>query len=766
MKQILCANSLFGKDYSCWNHQNNAHTPQGRRHFLYIEDIILPVSLTIASRPTNKQEESSMNERIARLSSFVLKEYLYLDSVPVEYDRCDLFLSDLRRDTKRLCEYMLAQPVCLREDMRLTGFFYFDGSVPSDLFPRTGHKRFQEFRAQFYNKPLENLCTFEWQHSTADFAYVVQHGMKGYLDRISTSRTAHDGDERALEYLDCTEQLVNTIIELGKRNAAACRERAAQVEDETYKADLLLMAETFDQVPAGPALTFRQGIQTVAMCFTFLSDCIGLIDRYLYPLFRADLDAGRLTMDEAKELLQELYIDICAHTGPKSANADRSAESHFAIGGYLPDHSDGFNELSRLIVDSLMEMPINKPQITLRWTRKLPFETFKYILDCERHDALKRIAVVSDEPRISSFMKHLSLSWEDACNYTMVGCNEPSLPGGIWLGGCTSNIARSLENLLHNRTDELIACRSFDEVYALYEQELTKDVNRIVEISDGFNRARSRDTNVLSSIFLDGCIENARSVTQGGARLALSGSNIIGMTCVIDSLAIISQFVFEEKAFTMTQLLNALTANWEGHEFMRALILKKGRFFGNNDPVSDEIARRFTSSLEKLLAPRRNLFGNPFLLGCLAGYNPHYVWFGQNTGATPDGRMSGEAFMVGAGQISGKDRNGLTALLNSVAQMDPNGILCGPFVCNLMLDETLIRNDSHFDKTARMLESYFQMGGLHAQLNYVSREELLDAQAHPEKYGNLRVRVSGFSGTFTLLQESVQDEIVSRTSQR
>ena len=346
----------------------------------------------------------------------------------------------------------------------------------------------------------------------------------------------------------------------------------------------------------------------------------------------------------------------------------------------------------------------------------------------------------------------------------MVGCNEPSLVGGIWLGGCTTNIARSLSRLLERR-GELIACKTFDEVYALYEQCLDADLERALEINNAFNEYRSRDTNTLSSIFLDGCIESAKSATQGGARLAVSGANIMGMTCVIDSLTVIAQFVFEERAFTMEELLDALDANWENREFMRALILKKAKFFGNNDPLSDGIARRFTDSLHAFLAPRRNLFGNHLLLGCLAGYNPHYVYFGNLTGATPDGRFDGDPFMVGAGQTAGKDREGLTALLNSVAQMDESGILCGPFVCNLMLDEALIRNDDHFDKTAHMLETYFRMGGLHVQLNYVSREELLAAREHPEQYGHLRVRVSGFSGTFTLLEESIQDDIMRRTHQ-
>lgn len=322
-----------------------------------------------------------------------------------------------------------------------------------------------------------------------------------------------------------------------------------------------------------------------------------------------------------------------------------------------------------------------------------------------------------------------------------------------------------MENTLKRR-DDLLACQSFDAFYAIYEEELHKDLAQMLYYSDAFNRARAKDTNVLSSIFLDGCIANAKSATQGGARLAITGMELMGTTCVIDSLTVVKQFVFEEKVFTMEQLLDALAADWHGYDLMHRMIRKRGRFFGNNDPVSDALAQRFTRSLYAYASKVRNLFGNRVLYGCLAGYNPHYIWFGQSTAATPDGRRNGEPFMVGAGQSDGKDRSGLTSLLNSVAQMDPTGILCGPFLCNLMLDETLVRKDENFVKTAQMLEAYFKSGGLHLQLNYVSTEELLDAREHPEKYGNLRVRVSGFSGTFTLLEDEMQNEIIRRTVQK
>jgi formate C-acetyltransferase len=166
------------------------------------------------------------------------------------------------------------------------------------------------------------------------------------------------------------------------------------------------------------------------------------------------------------------------------------------------------------------------------------------------------------------------------------------------------------------------------------------------------------------------------------------------------------------------------------------------------------------------LKSKKNLFGYPILVGDLIGYNPHHKWFGDVTLATPDGRVDGEMLKFGFGQSGGYDREGLTALLNSVAKADPHGIRCGSTVTNISLDEALIKNDDNFEKTVTLFENYFKMGGVHFQLTYVSKEELLCAKETPDDYKHLRVRVSGFSDYFVKLNESIQDDIIARTEQK
>lgn len=214
----------------------------------------------------------------------------------------------------------------------------------------------------------------------------------------------------------------------------------------------------------------------------------------------------------------------------------------------------------------------------------------------------------------------------------------------------------------------------------------------------------------------------------------------------------------------METLVTALKADWVGFEDLRLLIQKKGKFFGNDDETSNYVARLFTEAVYDILKDKRSIWGYKLRVGNLQGYNPHHEWFGKLLKATPDGRKSGEMLKFGLGQSEGYDRNGLNALLNSVAKCDPHGIITsGSSVTNVYLDSQLIKNDENFEKTAKIMETYFLNGGAHFQLNYISREDLIDAKVKPENHKNLRVRVSGFSDYFVNLVDSVQDDIIERT---
>ena len=713
--------------------------------------------------PYGGGREIKMNERIEKLLKKTVAGEMYVYPVKTEYDRCDLFLPPVKMSAKRVCEYIRNQEPLIVEESCFTGLLKFDGSVEGDIFNRDGHKNFGIAYNNFYNKPVDNLLTFEWQHSAGDFGKIINGGIIGLKEEIKKSIENHEGNEEAIRFLETQSDICSAVIDWAEKCSEKALSVSKTVTNVSYKRNLEKLSRSLKKVPQNPASSFYEAILSLYVCYGLLPDSIGLIDRYLYPFYSADIKSGALTKEEASEYLQELFLMLQARIHISSDRFYRGGESHFCVGGYLENGEDGFNELSRLIVDSLMELPTWIPQISLRWTSKTPHEVLRYMMDCERKDPNKRIAFVNDEPRINGLTKYTGFPYKKAVSYTMIGCNEIALPGGIVFGFDPMNIVRCVQNTFFNRSDDIQNANTFDEFYNIFQEEMYKDLQEADKIGKGLQAIRSRDCNLVSNMLIDGCIENAKSVTQGGTDTYIAVGLLIGISNVIDSLSVTKQLVFDEKRVTMKSLIEALRNNWNGFEDLREYILKKGMFFGNDDDCSNAVANRFFKSLD-VWNTGDNYLNKKLVFGNLVGYNEHHKFFGNNTKATPDGRFDGDMINFGIGQSEGKDRNGLTALLSSVAKCDPYSILTGPSVTNVLLDEQLVKKDKNFEKLVYLFEAYFKMGGTHFQLTYVSKEDLINAKKTPDKYKNLRVRVSGFSDYFVFLSDGLQDEIIQRTT--
>jgi len=706
-----------------------------------------------------------MNTRISELTKLTLEGKMYVTPVTTKFDREDLFLSKQQRESKQLCEFILNQEPVLTEYSKMTGFFNCDGSVVGDAFRRMGHEATQKVMSDFYLKNIDNLSTMEWQHATADYKKVLEKGISGIIEEIDGSLKTHS-EQKQVEFLNALKKVANTLIKWVEKCSYKALELSKTVNNVEHKKNLELLSKALLNVPKNKPSSFYEAVLTIYICFSADPDSVGTLDRYLTPFYENDIKNGILTRDEAKEYLQELFLMLQAATKVTSVNFTRGAESHFCIGGYLPNGEDGFNELSELILESLTELPTWIPQVTLRWTNKTPKEVFRLVLDYERKDPHKRIAFQNDEKRMKCYTEICGFPFEKSVGYTTVGCNEPAFLGAITGSNSKINFARSIETVFHKKSDEIVNVKTFEEFYNIFFGELKSDLETAYEYDNKYNRERSKDINYLSSIFFNGCIEKAKSLTQGAGDVVIASPMCIGITNVIDSLIVVKQFVFDEKMLTMKELIDAIQANWQGYEELRALILKKGDFFGNDTDRSNYVAQKLYQSLYEFLDGKKNLFGYQWLIGDLLGYNEHHKWFGEKTKATPDGRFDGDMLKFGIGQSEGRDKNGLTALLNSIANLDPNGISCGSTVTNISIDEQLIKNDDNFEKTVDMLETYFKNGGIHFQLTYVSKEDLINAKETPENYGNLRVRVTGFSDYFVKLKESIQDDIIERTTHK
>lgn len=706
-----------------------------------------------------------MNIHIQNLLHMTLSGEMAVTPVSVHFDRLDYLLPQMEMESKRLAEYILAQEPKLTPDSSFTGFFTCNGSVVGDAFNRSGHRFTGEGMGQFYLKPIDNLSTMEWQHATADYRKVLQKGIRGLLCEIDASLAVHDKPEE-IAFLHALRRVGEAMIGWAKKCADRTAAYAKTFTDPETVTRLTRLADALTRVPELAPTNFYEAVLCIYVCFSADPDSFGTLDRYLSPFYEKDVAEGKLTYEEAKAYLQELFLMVQAVTPVNSPNFTKGGQSHFCVGGYLPDGTDGFSATSRLIIDAMTELPTYIPEVTLRWTKHLSHADFAWVMDKERKDPHKRIAFTNDEKRIRCYHDLCGFPYDRAVNYTLVGCNEPAFLGAITGSNSKGNVLRCVETLFHEKADLLTGCATFDQFYAVFEGELFADLEKIYYYDDRYNAMRARDVNYISSLFFNDCIENAKSLTQGGGDVVICAPMLMGIPNVIDSLSVVRQFVYEDKLVTMAELIEAVQQNWVGHETLHTLIEKKGSFYGNDDEISNAVSRRLYDSFYGYLKDKRNLFGYPILISDSLGYNEHHKWFGEHTKATPDGRHAGENLKFGLGQSGGHDRNGLTAYLNAVAQTDPHAIGCGSTVTNVSLDEALIRDDDAFAKTVELFETYFQNGGTHFQLTYVSKEALLAAKATPDDYKNLRVRVTGFSDYFVKLRESIQDDIISRTNQK
>ncbi len=708
-----------------------------------------------------------MTERIKQLTELTLAGKMLPQTTAVTYDRKDEFLPESTKDAKRIYEYVTAQKPVLTKYSKMTGLLSFDGSCPGDAMSTKGLKNFKVLFDQFYCKPLDALSTFEWQHATADYAMIIRKGVRKLISEIEASKKNHAEEESKLLFLDALKTVAEAMIAWAHKCSDAARALAETVEEEEYRANLLTLADALQKVPEHPAETFYEAVLSIYILFCYDPDSIGTLDRTLSDFYFRDIEAGRLTKEEAREYLQELYLMLQSRIELGTRNFTRGGESHFCIGGYDEDHKDCFSELSMLIVESMVELPTYIPQLSLRWTEQLPREIFRRVMELERNDPHKRIAFVNDEGKIHGMLHRLKFPFEVACRYSTVGCNETAFPGGMVGGTTNANALRSMDNTFKNRADEIIAAKSFDEFFEIYKSELLSDIDQICRHADEFNKIRAKDTSYVTSLLFPDCIKKALPFSKGAVTWASAGAGLVGIVNSIDSLAIVKQFVYDEKIIDMQTLVDALRQNWVGYEALLAKIKKKGKFFGNDDDTSNYVAKLYADTIHEHTKDKKNVFGYRIGFGNLQGYNPHHEWFGALTGATPDGRHAGEMLKFGIGQSGGYDREGLTALLSSVAKCDEHKVLSGgSSVLNIYLEESAIREEESFSKIILLLETYFKMGGTHFQLNYLSKEDLKKAKIKPEDYPSLRVRVSGFSENFVKLPGSVQDDVIARTEHK
>lgn len=644
---------------------------------------------------------------------------------------------DIAKGLKRFFESV---PVKQYAGERLFGRLRYGGcEYTADFYRRVGHGNLNKYWSGLCCDNPTPLFYWGWTHIVLDFDFVLKNGLKGYIDLIN-SRTEKNELHTAMEIV------LDSLNELSCRYADICTDSE--------------LSNVMRKVPMNPAETFYEAVQSVWFMFQLCPDSLGRIDQYLYPFYKKETENGTLSRDDASELLEELFVKVF-ETQMDNVGLPISGHNHLVVGGYLEDGTDGFNELSKLVLECIAELPTFRPQASFRYTKYTTAETIKYIT--ELNAKCQWIVFVNDEPRLPG-MVDIGIDYKDAVDYTVVGCNEWCLPRGARIDLAHINLIHSIEQLIYNDKD-FLAAKSFDEVFALFKKHLRADMLAIAEEYSNYSKVTAEDINVLNSALSTSCIESGRPLTDKGTKYYGITMSFNSISNAADSLSAIKQFVFDEKVFTLAQLYEMLKSNYYGFENERQLILKKGRFFGNDDDYADNIAKSIVDAIYEVRGEIKSDDMNTVVVGSFVGATHPNIIFGKLTKATPDGRHEGDAFTMGITQSEGKDKDGLTALLNSIAKIDYRKF-CGCIVSNIKMDKSMADSDEKLAKLSQMYYTFLQKGGMQLQINYLSQKELIAAQKNPEKYQNLVVRVTGYSGYFTRFDTDLQNDIIRRTVEK
>ncbi|HJX61009.1 MAG TPA: pyruvate formate lyase family protein, partial [Dehalococcoidia bacterium] len=507
----------------------------------------------------------------------------------------------------------------------------------------------------------------------------------------------------------------------------------------------------------------------------------GRIDQYLYPYYRRDLEEGRLTRDQARELLQCYWIKHnYAYDYQGRIGTNQGINSSFGqlitLGGIGPDGQDASNDLTRLMLDVIGEMNLLEPKPNIRLHQNTP------------DDVLQKVAELIAQAQGSPFLLNFDeaamrgLEWQglpkdQLWDYAPVGCLENTLQGCDRSGtvDVNLNIAKAVELTLNDGKDMATGAqigprsgdprtfRDFDAFYAAFKAQLKAILRHLIDAASEADAIRAAfEPTPYLSVLVDGCADSGRDVTQGGARHNYITVEGIALATAADSVAAVKKLVFEERRVSMEDLLAALRSNFEGYEELRQTLRNKAPKFGNDDPYADSLAREVSQFwTEEAFRHTSPATGRRYRGGYLS-WN-YWVAYAPSTGATPDGRRRGTFLSNGVCPVDGVDREGPTAVVKSVGQLGletaPNG---GSHT--ISLSPSLVGDGEHLEKLAALLRTYGLVGGTALQINVLDAATLRAAQADPDAYRNLLVRVTGYNAYFVMLGKEIQDEIIARSA--
>jgi len=621
-------------------------------------------------------------------------------------------------------------------------------------------------------------------HVIVDYPTVLRKGIAGIIS--DTKDMLQDcSSQEETEFHEAVIIELQAITRFARRFSDLARSLSDEESDPQRKVELNELSRICAQVPEYPAESFHEAIQSFWFIHLLVqtesnghSISTGRFDQYMFPYFQQDVNSGKLTKDQALELLEMLWIKFTSLIKLRNeyysvAFAGHPMFQNLTIGGQDAKGNDACNELTSLVLAATKNIRVTQPTVSFRWHNGTPDKYMREVVDVVS-EGLGMPGIFNDEV-IIPLMIDKGTENSEAYDYSILGCVEPIIAGKSDprpnIGYV--NLPKILEITLNNGIDPITGktvglatgnateFTEFDEFWEAYE----KQIDHAIELLTKADRvaagilAANKPTPFISSL-LQGCLESGKTMQEGGAVYNSGGIMGVGVAIVADSLEMVRKHVFEENTVAMDELLEALHANFQGYEELRVLLENDPSKYGNDIERVDLLARDTGVAFCDVIQNRMTTRDGPYH-GALFSVSM-YIPQGEVLGATPDGREAGIMLSDGVSPTQNRDVNGPTAAMKSVARLDHQRCYNGTLY-NMKFTPEMFGTTKSRDKFIGLVEGYFKMNGLHVQFNVVDRATLEDAKIHPLQHRNLIVRVAGYSAYFIELDPFVQDEIIART---
>ena len=577
----------------------------------------------------------------------------------------------------------------------------------------------------------------------------------------------------------------DAAILFAERHAALAEEKAAKEQNPQRKKELEKIADVCRWVPAHAPRDLWEAIQmywfvhlgTVTELNGWDSMNPGHIDQHLWPFYQKGIEDGTLTRDKAKELLSCLWIKFNNQPAPPKVGVTALESgtyndfTNINIGGVDRNGENATNDLSYMILEIQEELHELQPGLSIHIAQNTPDEFL-----------IEGIKVIRQGHGYPSIFNPDTYVQETVCaGKTIEDAREGGCSGCIEVGAFGKeaylltgylNTPKILEITLNNgidpqtgkklglETGDPRSFKTFEELYEAWHKQMVYFVNLKLSVNNYIERMFSLYAPAtFLSLYIDDCIEKGKDYYSGGARYNTTYIQCTGLGTITDCFTTLKKHVFEDKRYTMEEMLDACASNWENEEKMRQYIRNHTPFFGNDDAYADTIAVRVYDDLVKAIEGRPNTRGGKTQLNMLSTTCHNY--FGSVCGATPNGRFAHFAISDGTSPAHGSDSHGPTAVIKSLGKLDQTK--SGGTLLNVRFVPQLLKRDEDQRKLASLIRTYFKFGGHHIQFNIVDTATLHDAQKHPEEYRDLLVRVAGYSDYFNDMTEQLQNEIIART---